>query len=718
VATAGPGGLERVTDVAGDGPAEDERSRGAGRGPASADVDAATPTRAAHAGRRVHRLRDLGPGERWVAAALGVGLLLAPIAAFVVFAGDWVPAGDPAHMALRTLDVGTSRTPLIGQPSSSHVYSGDAPAHHPGPVHFYLMALPVRVLGGATGMLLVSVLITGTALLASAWAVFRQLGRTAGVLAAVLLAAIAFTTGAASLVNPVSSNIAGYPLLLAAVLLWCVACGDIELLPLTAAAVSFTAQQHLSVGVAIATITVGSLALLAALAVRERWWREPETWRRVRRNALVAGLVALVLWAPVLLQQVVGDAGNLGQIVTFAQEGNRETLGGRRGLWQLVHALALPPLLGRTDVSGVTFLKRPDLAQWVSAVAVIGFVGWLGWRWRSSRPRQARLCAMAGLVAVAGYLTGSSIPFGLEQGRLAFYHWAWPLTLFVGLALGLAAVGAVRRLVPAPTGWVRGTIALAAVVAVVAPVVANPQLTRPGNEISETHTRIERGVVDDIVGQVMAHDDSVEGPTLLFARNEPLFAGMSQAIAFGLVEEGVDVRFPRYFRDAVHEDRLADRAALDGALLVVFGDDQARPVPATGELIAEYVYDQVPGEAEAFDSLVAIAEAADEVRFAPEQERALDDAFTAEERRVAEQVLDTVLDDPEESLRGQLTLEILRDFPPVEPAFDPDDVATVAASEEYDVRLGVDEIRVYALDRDQTLDIAAASEVGKAGDGR
>jgi hypothetical protein len=699
--------------VAGDGPADDERHGGATRGVAPADDDVAVPIRAEHAGRRVHRLRDLGPRERWFAAALGVGLLLAPIAAFLVFAGDWVPAGDPAHMALRALDVGTSRTPLIGQPSSSHVYSGDSPAHHPGPVHFYLMALPVRVLGGATGLLLVSVLITGTALVAGAWAVFRQLGRTAGILAAVLLGAIAFTTGAASLVNPVSSNIAGYPLLLSAVLLWCVACGDVQLLPVTTAVVSFTAQQHLSVGVAIATITVGSLALLAALAWRERWWREPETWRRMRRNALVAGLVALVLWAPVLLQQLVGDVGNLGQIATFAQEGNRDTLGGRRGLWQLVHALGLPPLLGRTDVSGVTFLRRPDPAQWVTAVGVLGFVGWLGWRWRSTHPRQARLCAMAGLVAVAGYLTGSSIPFGLEQGRLAFYHWVWPLTLFVGLALGLAAVGAVRRVVPAPAAWVRGTVALAAVVAVVTPVVVNPQLTRPGNKISETHTRIERGVVDDIVEQVTAHDDSLDGPTLLIARNEPLFAGMSQAMAYRLVEEGVDVRFPRHLRNAVHEDRLAARATVDGALLVVFGDDLARPVPATGELIAEYVYDPVPGDAEAFDSLVATAEAAEEVRFAPEQEQALDDAFTAEERRVAEQVLDAVLDDPEESLRAQLTLEILRDFPPVEPGFDPDHVATVATSEEYDIRLGVDEIRVYALDRDEALAAASSSEIGE-----
>ena len=56
-----------------------------------------------------------------------------------------------------------------------------------GPLHFYLLALPVRLLGGTLGMLGVSVLVTGSCLVTSAWAVFRQLGRTAGVVAALAL---------------------------------------------------------------------------------------------------------------------------------------------------------------------------------------------------------------------------------------------------------------------------------------------------------------------------------------------------------------------------------------------------------------------------------------------------------------------------------------------------------------------------------------------------
>src|ERR687888_530085 len=76
----------------------------------------------------------------------------------------------------------------------------------------------------------------------------RQLGPPAGVIAAIVLSGILFTTGMSSLIDPVSSRVAGYPLLCGAVLLWCVLCGDVRLLPLTAAVVSFAAQQHLSVG--------------------------------------------------------------------------------------------------------------------------------------------------------------------------------------------------------------------------------------------------------------------------------------------------------------------------------------------------------------------------------------------------------------------------------------------------------------------------------------
>src|SRR5687768_13474277 len=166
----------------------------------------------APAQRPVHRLSDLDRRGRLLAGVFALALALAPLLALAWAAPEWTPANDPALMALRTLDVGSSRTPLTGQPSTSANYtSAREVVNHPGPVHFYVMAPVVRVLGVALGMITVSVVITGGCVLLAAWAIYRQLGPPGGIVGAVALGAITFTTGASSLVNPVSSNIARYP---------------------------------------------------------------------------------------------------------------------------------------------------------------------------------------------------------------------------------------------------------------------------------------------------------------------------------------------------------------------------------------------------------------------------------------------------------------------------------------------------------------------------
>src|SRR5262249_11923317 len=153
---------------------------------------------------------------------------------------------------------GTARTPLVGLPSTGGRYIGTDYVNHPGPVHLYLLALAIRLFGGDFGMPLVSMLIVEACVLLAAWAVFRELGATAGTVAAVLLGTIMFTTGAASLINPVSSRVAGYPLLCSSVLCWCVLSGDLRLLPLATAVLSFAAQQHLSVAPAAVVLAASA----------------------------------------------------------------------------------------------------------------------------------------------------------------------------------------------------------------------------------------------------------------------------------------------------------------------------------------------------------------------------------------------------------------------------------------------------------------------------
>jgi hypothetical protein len=314
--------------------------------------------------RAVHRLRDLDRRGRWVAVAFAVALALAPAVAFLRYLPDWVPAGDPAYMGLRALDVGGGRTPLVGQPSTSAEYVDGAMVHHLGPTHFYLMAPFVRLLGVAVGMLLVSVLLTGGSVLVAAWGVFRQLGPRGGVVAAVVLTGITFTTGASSLVNPVSSSISGYPLLCSAVLLWCLLCGDMKLLPPTALVVSFTAQQHLAVLPALALMTV--IAAAGCVALERR--RGEELIRRAGWAVVVAG----VTWSPVIVQELFGHPGNISQLSEFAGSSDRPRLGTGVAVEQVVHALGLPPLIGQPDIDGGWFFRPMSPLTWVSAFAVTG----------------------------------------------------------------------------------------------------------------------------------------------------------------------------------------------------------------------------------------------------------------------------------------------------------------------------------------------------------
>lgn len=673
---------------------------------------------ARHHPHAVHRLRDLDRRGRVWAVAVAVSLLLAPLAALATFLPDWTPANDPALMGLRSLDVGTLRTPTVGQPSQSGLYADTAsPVHHPGPLHFYLMALPIRVLGGAVAMPLVSAAINGGCLMVAAWAVFRQLGRSAGIVAALALSAVAFTTGASSFVNPVSSHIAGYPLLLCAVLAWCVGAGDIRLLPLTAAVASFTAQQHLAVVPATVVLVAGGLALLAV-----RWWRDGRRHDRDSRRALArqarrAGVVSLALWAPVLAQQAFGQQGNLGEMLWFARHGNRETLGYGSAVQQVANTLGLPPLLGRTDLTGSWLLADPSASTWGSAAAVLGGVAGLGLWWaRANEPRRASLVAMAGAVMLAGLVNGASVPAGLEQGRISFYHWAFVLSFFVALILGLALVEAVGRYLPGRTHAVsaaRPAMAGLAVALVALPALVGPRLDRWTNTPSAAYSPVDHASVAALADAVETHDDRMGEHVLLVSRHEPVFAGIAAALSFELAQRGIDVKHDLTDRYFVHDDRLVDRDLLDGGLVLVV--DRVTPGDAPpGDLVADVAVGTAADLAP-YRALVAAAEDAGEVRLGSGAEQAVD-GLAADDQALVRAVLAELADDPAAALQRPLLLDFLHDHPVELPAFDPDDVETTletfAGLDGGDLARRVAGLRLYLLDENEMADYAFTHELG------
>lgn len=665
--------------------------------------------------RAVHRLRDLTRGERWWALAAALALLAAPVVAVAMFVPDWTPAGDPALMGLRSLDVGTANTPTIGQPSQSRLYAETVHSvHHPGASHFYLMALPIRVLGAPLGMPLVSLLIVGSCLVVAVWAIFRRLGRTAGLVSAAVLALVAFTTGPGSLVNPVSSNIACYPLLATAVLWWCVAAGDVRLLPLATGFASFTAQQHLSVVPATTVLVAGGLAALAVLGWRAGRWAVSGERRELRRFGLRALGLGLLLWSPVIAQQFLGDAGNLGEMWWFARHGNSDNLGLSSAVRQVANVVGLPPALGRTQVSGGDLLADPSPLRWATAAAVLGGVVALCLRWRRQGSPRAALGIGLGLVLAASLANGASVPRGLEMTRITFYHWTWPLSLLVALTYALAVAPVLARLTTRRWPVARPALAGLAVLAVALPTAVNPAFDRRANTAHAAGSPVDVDVVRRLADAVEAEADRMGDHVLLVSRGEPVFAGVMDALAFELAQRGIDVKFPLNYRFFVNDDRLVDADRLDGGLVLLVDAPVPPDVPDGGELLAEATI--VPGfDTDAYAELVELARAHDEVVPTPETERHLEQLTGGDEDLEAfvDLLLEEIVENPRRAFVNLTILEFVRDHPLEQPAFDPEIVQRVidglAAFEEGGSRIGA--LRLYLLDGDEMRDTAYRHEL-------
>lgn len=528
--------------------------------------------------------------------------MLAPILSFAWAVPEWVPANDPALMGIQALEVGSAETPLTGQPSTSARYvEEDRHVDHPGPLHFYLLAAPMRLLGAELGMLSVSLLINGACLLIAAWAVFRRLGPVGGVIGAVLLGLVSFTTGAAHLVDPVSSEIARYPLLCSSVLIWCLLCGDIRLLPLTTGVVSFAAQQHLSVLPAIAVLTVAGVAGFVYMWGRGGRWREHTARRALAVWGGWSAILGLVLWSPVLLQQITGRPGNLTMLVRLTGDEDRPRLGVGSAVRQVAHVLGLPPLLGRTELTGLSFLDDVSLLTWLSAGLVAAVLVALAVRWRQISFDRFTMVLMVGLLVVVGVVTGSNVLDSEEAWRLIMYHWAFPLAFFVALCLGMAAFSAIAWLAhrtPSHDRIVRGSwvwtaLAGIALLAIVVPSLINPSLDRRSNTMAVAHSPIERRYVDELVTELMTHRDRLDdGPILMLSHGAAAFSGLRDTLALYLAADGLDVKLPREFRWYVPDRRLADPATTEAALLVVEDhladhDDPAFRDVIVGELLAD-----------------------------------------------------------------------------------------------------------------------------------
>lgn len=447
-------------------------------------------------------------------------------------------------------------------------------------------------------------------MLVAAWVAFRRGGPAVGLGASVLLAATMWSTGTATLTDPISSNMGGYPLLAGVTLAWALWGGDRRLWPLAVAVWSFTIQQHLAIfGVAGVVAAWGVLGAVVALVRRRRRdGRVTSTagWADDLRWAAIAAVTGLVCWAPPLWDQLFGT-GNLRRILAFSGADDRPTLGLDQGLRAGGRALALPPLATGRDLAGqfggVTLIEDlgDDLtgviAGLVTIAVVAAVIGWEVWRRRPTARARAVLLA-SGLVLVAGgVVTTANIPDSIESFRTNFYRWVWAGGLAVWGAAAWTVGQGIRDLVVrlrgAPAARSVAPVAAGVAVALVAVTVGATSVRQDEGDERRDHQvfRFEAAAIDAV-------DDAVpeDAPLRLVMDGTSAFIATGPAILAGLIERGHDVRVGAHLEAGFGERRARDPEPDEVLVQVLSGDGE---VPdGRGERVLRWSLPDRPGGAD------------------------------------------------------------------------------------------------------------------------
>ncbi|MEZ5252132.1 MAG: hypothetical protein R2713_23860, partial [Ilumatobacteraceae bacterium] len=241
----------------------------------------------------------------WVLLAVAVAPL---VVAVVRRSGTrWIPIGDNALIELRARDVFSfDHFPFLGTWSSASLTAGKD-LNHPGPLLFDLLAVPVKLFGGATGVALGVGLINTAALVGIAVVARRVAGRAGFAAGLAVGATLGFTLGSGMLTDPWNPHVLVMPALFVLVCAWAVASGDLAVLPWMLAGGSLCLQTHLGYAYLIPGLVVAALAG-AGVVYRRRWRIDPTArpgdLRRMRTVAFASFATVLVLWAQPLIEQV------------------------------------------------------------------------------------------------------------------------------------------------------------------------------------------------------------------------------------------------------------------------------------------------------------------------------------------------------------------------------------------------------------------------------
>jgi hypothetical protein len=366
---------------------------------------------------------------------------------------SYVPIGDEASILYRIQQVGTAHTPLVG------VYSTRGWAH-PGPILYYLLAVPYRLSGGQplaafAGAVLIALASFGL----TGYLAYRRRQLAGFIVFAAAGATLVYGLISESLLQIWNPNVPLIPYLAFCFALWGVAERDFAVTPAAVLLGSAIVQMHVSY---LPLVVVGALSVGGWLALTRRAGNPALTTLSRRGKWWTFGAAAL-LWLPPLIDLLFGDHNGV-HVLRYFLHSHGETSGLSYGLGLLSgHVKLTGPWAGGAEHYAFENLSPAALASLLLLVILLVVLASLNVA--TSRPG----AAMA-VVALGQLAAGAVAAAKLQPPYLGYLIvWTYPLAAFCWAAVALSAFDLASGRTARVVRWIRSP-AVALVLLVVAVV--------------------------------------------------------------------------------------------------------------------------------------------------------------------------------------------------------------------------------------------------------
>ena len=362
--------------------------------------------------------------------------------------------GDHSLIELGVRDV------LDGSPPDVGVYSRYG-WYHPGPTIYYLLAVPYLLFGRSSAALQIGALGISTASLLGVVLLLRRLRGLGVALAGLAICLLYLHLLPAGLRSDYwNPYLPLLPFLLACVLCWAAVDGLRWGFPAALVLLSACVQMHVGYlpgAVAVVAVTVPALLFTRrSRETRPGWWHG---WA-------IAAVVLVLMWLPPLIQQLTGDPGNLGTLLTDLRR-PPTTHPKPMDAWVVVATEIgrLPAFLAGTS-PGPRFVLPPLLPTWAGRVAVGSL---LAAALLAVRRRGARrdVVGLVGVVLAGTLVVASVVAFTRTRGLVFEYlvQWSTAAAILLWVAVAVAVARWLRGRVPRQWPVAVGVVLVVALVA-------------------------------------------------------------------------------------------------------------------------------------------------------------------------------------------------------------------------------------------------------------